>query len=56
MNIASFGNNANKRYEERVRLQKEQAQKRAENHRIVVLFIIGVALCYLALAWVNCCL
>lgn len=56
MNIASFGNNANKRHEETLRLQKEQARQRAENRRNVALFIIGVALCYLALAWVNCCL
>lgn len=56
MNIASFGNNANKRYEEALRLQKEQARQRAEKHRNVTLFIVSVTLCYLALAWVNCCL
>ena len=56
MNIAEFANNENARYEEALRLQKKHAQKRAENHRTVVLFIVGVALCYLALAWVNCCL
>ena len=56
MNIAEFANNENARYEETLRLQKEQARQRAENHRTVALFIIGVTLCYLALAWVNCCL
>lgn len=56
MNIANWANNANKTYEEQVRLQKERARKRAENHRTVALFIIGVTLCYLALAWANCCL
>lgn len=56
MNIAEFANNENARYEEQVRIQQKKAQKRVENHRTVALFIIGVTLCYLALAWVNCCL
>ena len=55
MNIAEFANNENARYEEQVRLHEEHERKRAENHRTVALFIIGVTLCYLALAWVNCC-